>query len=221
MYAIQVVAALLLLVSCSAPKHTKFNASNDSLNSKTTPDFETVHSRVLAPFCTSCHSQYNDYASAQREASAIAESIAAQRMPKNGGPLPEALQALVQRWVSAGAPERAEQTPVKPEPVVLEPLWSSIDALILTPRCLVCHNPQGKAKFLDLSTRNAIYWARDRLFGPGEGKRLLDFNTPENSYLLTVIQDPIEPMPPVWSNIRRLNAAEIAALTEWIGLGLP
>ncbi len=216
-------ATVLLLSACAKSEHLRFDSNIDRFgNSKVEPAFETVRSLILTPYCVSCHQQYSTYTSTQREAQAIYTAVTANRMPKGaGGMLPDSLKALLQRWVAAGAPEQPGQIPSDPELVVLQPNWNSIHALIITPRCLVCHNPQGQAKFLDLSSRQAIYMARNRIFGPGEGKTLLDFDKPGSSYLLDVIQDPVEPMPPVLSNIRRLNKAEIDTLIEWIGLGLP
>ena len=50
---------------------------------------------------------------------------------------------------------------------------------------------------------------------------MFDFENPEQSYMLEVIQDPLEPMPPLDSGIPQLTEEEIAVLQEWIRLGLP
>ncbi|NJL23880.1 MAG: hypothetical protein HC902_00960 [Calothrix sp. SM1_5_4] len=139
-------------------------------------------------------------------------------MPKTGGPLSNSLKELLKAWVDAGAPEFAGQAPIS-EPIEILPEWNSIYDHIISSRCLVCHNPNGQAKFLDLSTRQAIFSSRDRIFG--DGKKLIDFTNPDQSYLIEVTQDEVEPMPPVWSSIRRLNDEEIRVLKQWIRLGLP
>jgi hypothetical protein len=123
--------------------------------------------------------------------------------------------------VDAGAPEfSGANSGQKPEePLGLEPNWKSISELIVFPKCLVCHNPNGEAKFLDLSTRQSFFEKRDELFG--EGQKFLDFLDPANSYVIGVITDEFEPMPPEYSGLPRLNEDEVRTLMEWIGLGLP
>lgn len=104
-------------------------------------------------------------------------------------------------------------------PTELKPEWKAVAALILLPKCSGCHNPDGSAKFLDLSTRQAIFKDRNRVFA--SGRKLADLENPENSYLLEVINDPLEPMPPKSSKIPRLNQDEVQVIGEWIQLGLP
>lgn len=192
---------------------------------KSALDFSLIQSLIFAPgsagHCIDCHQNYNSYNAVKNELRAISAAINSNRMPKTGGPLSDSLKQTLQAWIDAGAPEKATQAPKDPEPIVLQPNWKSVSENILFPRCLICHNPQGQAKFLDLSSRQVIFQARDRIFGEGAGKKLLDFDSPQNSYLLDVIQDPNEPMPPISSNIPRLNAEEIQVLADWIGLGLP
>ena len=71
----------------------------------------------------------------------------------------------------------------------------------------------AKQNFLDLSTRQNFFDQRHNL--------LNNFEDVENSYLIEIITDPEEPMPPTWSNIERLNEEEVKTLIEWIKKGLP
>ena len=71
----------------------------------------------------------------------------------------------------------------------------------------------GKQSFLDLSTRQKFFDRRHDL--------LNNFEDVENSYLIEVITDPDEPMPPPYSNIERLNEEEVKTLIDWIKKGLP
>lgn len=100
----------------------------------------------------------------------------------------------------------------------LEATSVSIFANLLKPRCVVCHNPQGQARFLDLSSRGVIFAARDRVFAGGD--KLLDLINPENSYLIKVIEDPVETMPPPTSSLKPLDTREIEVLKMWIQSGL-
>jgi mono/diheme cytochrome c family protein len=92
-------------------------------------------------------------------------------------------------------------------------LWS----LVFNPRCVACHNPSGQARFLDLSSPEVVRSQRDRLFGE---EKLIDESEPANSYLIKVILDPVEPMPPISSGLTQLNKNEITAIEEWIRDGL-
>lgn len=181
-------------------------------------DFAQVQTEIFQPRCVSCHQQYSSYSGVIRELDAIVTSVQLDRMPKTGGPLSRIQKQVLASWVAMGAPEISGDS-ADLDPVLLEPIWSSVFENIITPHCLVCHNPQGQAGFLDLSTRLAIFSMRDHIFGGG--KTFLNFDSPEDSYLIEIVLDDVEPMPPIWSNIRRLNESEIRVLTDWIALGLP
>lgn len=142
-------------------------------------------------------------------------------MPKNAVPLSDNLKTLLQAWVAAGAPETAGGPPSQMTAPPLAPNWDSVSKNIIFPRCIVCHNPSGQAKFLDLSNRLTFFQARNRVFPAAAGVKLIDIDNPASSYFLTVIEDPVEPMPPIASNIPRLNPDQIATLTNWFALGLP
>lgn len=183
-------------------------------------EFATVKEAIFAPRCTSCHQQYDTYQGVVRELAAIQNSVQSNRMPKSGGPLTDNQKALLNAWIAQGAPQSTESRPTEPEqPEALAPTWKSLSENVLIPKCLVCHNPQGQAKFLDLSTRQAIFANRNQVFL--DGSKLINLDQPEESYLVKIINDQDEPMPPPSSNIPRLTPQESNILTEWIRLGLP
>lgn len=204
-----------LLFGCSPARHLP-GAGPEGLGKSSRNDFAAVKRLVFEPYCVGCHSQFRSYNSVIREISAIGETVKAGRMPKNAV-LGEDLKALLEYWIRNGAPN--EPGSIKEPGDVLRPVTSSIFDNILIPKCLVCHNPQGQAKFLDLSSRQAIFSARNRTFGAGI--HLIDFENVEMSYLIQVVQDPAEPMPPVWSKIPLLTEGELRVLKDWISLGLP
>lgn len=210
-----------LLSSCgNYLKQKKALASFDQTQQEIlSSDFQSVKEVVFSPRCIECHSQYESYSAVKREIQAIRISVEAGRMPKTGGPLSESQKNILYAWIDRGAPESAGETPVAQEPETMTPDWKSISENIITPKCLVCHNPSGQAAFLDLTSRQSLFENRNRVFG--SGLKLLDFENPDNSYLLQVITDPDEPMPPVFSNISRLNEEEVSMIREWIRLGLP
>ncbi len=212
---------MLLLASCgNYSNETPFKVREIEL-SEVELDFATIKSAILTPHCIACHSQYNSYAGTKREISRMISVVNNNRMPKNAPALSSNLKSLLDAWAERGAPEFAGQDPSEPPPVVLTPDWKSIAENIIVPKCVVCHNPQGQAKFLDLSSRQVIFDARNELFG--DDQKLIDLDAPENSYLISVITDEFEPMPPPppISNFGRLSAEEVSVLTKWIELGLP
>lgn len=217
---LNLLTIILMLSSCGNYSEQK-GAEEKNVNLSSEPiDFSLVQEKIFSSHCVSCHQQYASYAGVRRELDSISAAINANRMPKAGGPLTDGLKQLLQSWIADGAPEVVGQTP-KTDPESLQPTWKSMYDNIISPRCLVCHNSGGQAKFLDLSTRQAIFSRRNEIFGPDEGMKLVDFDFPEQSYLIEIVKDEVEPMPPTWSNIRRLNNNEIQIFIEWIRLGLP
>jgi hypothetical protein len=211
----------IFLSSCNYAE--KKDAGGSTVNVATSNlDFAAVKSAVFAPRCLACHQQYDTFAGVKNEIASIAAAVSSDRMPKSGGPLDDNLKKILREWIELGAPEIKGAVAAPPTVIALEPNWNSIALNIVNKKCLVCHSPQGQAKFLDLSTRQAFFSGRNRTFGPsGAEKKLLDFETPEKSYLIDVVEDPVEPMPPTWSNIERLTSQELKVLQDWIGLGLP
>lgn len=211
----------VLLSSCGNyfDQKTTEPALNQSTQEKLSSDFSSVKEIVFSARCVSCHQQYNNYQGVIRELSAIQAAVNSNRMPKSGGPLTDSQKVILATWIAKGAPDQAGHPSEPNLPVVLEPTWKSLSENVIFPKCLVCHNPQGQAKFLDLSNRQIIFDSRDRVFG--NGTKLIDLDSPDKSYLLQILNDDEEPMPPVWSNIPRLTQDELKTLNQWLSRGLP
>jgi hypothetical protein len=137
-------------------------------------------------------------------------------MPKRGPELSEKLKTILREWISAGAPSGDDTAPSDD---VYGPNWKTVSQKIFIPKCLVCHNPEGQAKFLDLSSRQVIFNARNTSFE--DDRKLINIEEPDKSYLVDVIVDEDEPMPPKWSNISTLSSEDVILIKEWISLGLP
>lgn len=181
--------------------------------------FEEVKTKILEPHCLRCHIQYNQYDSVKIESKQILDAVLGNRMPKNAAPLSPDLKGILAQWVTSGAPLGGDTAP-PPVDQELKPNWESLSRRVIAPKCMVCHNPNGQASFLDLSTRQAIFENRDRDYF---GQKLIDFEQPEESYLVSIVQDEFEPMPPPppVSNLERLTDREVEALIQWIKKGLP
>lgn len=217
---INILIGSLFLSSCGnyLYKKTAQKSLSQSEQEQMSSNFLSVKRIVFLKSCTTCHQQYNTYQGVIRELAAIQEAVNSNRMPKSGSPLTEAQKEILLAWVSKGAPDQAD-TPVEPSmPMSLEPTWKSLSENVIFPKCLVCHNPQGQAKFLDLSSRQIIYDNRNRIFGVS---KFIDLEDSENSYLVQVINDNEEPMPPAWSNIPRLTQEELKVFNQWLSRGLP
>ena len=182
-------------------------------------DFETVNIKIFSVRCVGCHQQYSTYQGVFKELTAIQDAVKNNRMPKSGRPLDNAQKELLAKWISGGAPEKSDGLIPPDTPEILEPNWNSLLANLIVPKCLVCHNPNGQAKFLDLSTRQKIYDSRNRLFA--DNIKLINLDSIDQSYLLQILSDVEEPMPPVWSKISRLTVNESLVFKQWLALGLP
>lgn len=211
---LRILALSFVLFSCG--NYEEFKEDPANLFTRVAPNlavtFSEVEKQVLTPRCVQCHPGYNDYETVRANLNGIAASVASNRMPQNG-PLSERQKGLLLGWIAAGAPQ-GTVTPIRPNPDdnELRPTYASISRLVLGKKCVVCHNPQGRVPFLDLSTREAIWLQRDSL---------LNFKKPEESYLLEVIQDPFEPMPPLGSPFEQVTDEEVEVLKEWISKGMP
>ncbi len=199
-----------LFYSCGNSQEFKEAPLSPIINNLETTTFEDVKAEVFEASCIQCHSTYDQYDVISSDLDAITNSIRSLRMPKNGS-LTSQQMDVFNKWISAGAP--GPTTTVAPQkPIELEATYESVNQLIFAKRCTVCHSPQGQVPFLDLSSRFAIFEQRNYL---------LDFENPDRSYLLEVIQDPFEPMPPKDSPFEQLSDKEIKVLQRWIGLGMP
>ncbi len=229
---IRILIALLsvfLFTACGAYYQKKFDEvtlpPNSDQNGKPSTGiaFDVVKKNILEPSCIKCHQNYSFYDSVKQDIDKIVQNVETDRMPKNSSPLSAAQKKLLSDWVADGAQDKvanvdpAKPTEPKPEDM-LAPNWASLSRKVFFARCTTCHSPNGEAKFLDLSSRQAVFESYNRMY---EGKPLLNFEKPSESYLLDVIQDPDEPMPPKKSKLEPLTQAEIDVLTEWIRLGLP
>jgi len=208
---------ILIILSVSCGNYTDLKTEPDQTSISALPlealNFENIKTSVLNESCLQCHKAYENYNAVKGDIDKILAQIGSDQMPLNMAPLKDEQKNLLRAWKLAGTPfdsDDTDSTPTEPE---LEPLWESVSVKIIFPKCVSCHNPNGQASFLDLSTRQSFFDNRDYL--------LNNFEDVENSYLIEVITDPDEPMPPKWSSFEQLNEKEISTLIEWIQKGLP
>lgn len=207
------IFTLILLTSCGNSVEFKESPIPEFRGTfpVTALTFENINNQILKPNCIQCHAGYSDYETVFSERENILDAVLKGRMPKNAPALDDDLKALLNAWVKEGAPAGGGNT--APVPTKLVATWESLSKKVIFPKCVQCHNPNGQASFLDLSTRQKFFDQRHDL--------LNNFEDVENSYLIEVITDPDEPMPPEYSNIERLNEEEVKTLIEWIKKGLP
>lgn len=209
MKTIVLILAGLVLSSCGDRTPLQFQEQKDAtLTSEI--DFVSVKKIIIGPKCVSCHRQYDTYSGVTADLDKIMSAVESERMPKNSKPLSDTQKEFLRKWVALGAPAGEQSQP--DDNGELKATWTSLSAKVFGSKCIQCHNPAGEAKFLDLSSREAIWKEREKLF---------NFDDPAASYFITVISDPEEPMPPVWSGLPRLEEKEIEVLKKWIGEGLP
>ena len=207
-----IVLSAIVLASCGSPKH-EGGPSGEEAQEKALPlSFESVQTQILSTSCVKCHDHYTSYEGILAELPRMADSIAQGRMPK-GGALSAANKKLFADWVAAGAPEKVGQDTGGdiPKPVIL-PNWKSLQTALFRPHCVACHSPQGEVPWLDFTTYESIMSEKDELF---------DEDDPAASYILEVILDPEEPMPPLESDVPRVNQDHLRNLVLWIEAGFP
>lgn len=201
----------LTLASCGdyyEAKEDGFDVTNvNELNGEI--NFDKIKNEILTPHCIKCHKGYDDYQNVKNDISKIERAIRTGTMPKNDEPLSTKKHELVLGWIKGGM---KQGNIISPPNNSDEVIFSNIANKILYPKCVFCHSQDGQASFLDLSNRQSIFEARNGL---------LDFDDPDASYLLEVVKDEQEPMPPSWSGIEKLNKNEIDLLKEWIKRGIP
>lgn len=174
-------------------------------------NFAKINADIMQTSCVKCHKAYGDYETVFNERNKILSAVLENRMPKNAPALNDELKGLLAAWVNIGAPLGSGGNDSGTRE--LEPTWESLSIKIFFPKCVQCHNPDGQASFLDLSTRQSFFDNRNDL--------LNNFEDVENSYLFEVLNDPDEPMPPAFSGIGVLSEQEKAVIKEWVEKGLP
>lgn len=204
---------LMFLISCGNSVEFKKNPMPKFQGGVivTNITFDEISNQILKPQCIKCHAGYGDYGAVFAEKEGILDAVLKGRMPKNAPALNNNLKAVLNEWVRGGAPSGDGSAP--PTPTKLVATWESLSKKVIFRKCVQCHNPDGRAEFLDLSTRQKFFEQRHDL--------LNNFVDAKNSYLIQVITDPEEPMPPPWSKVEPVTAEELRVLIEWIEKGLP
>lgn len=207
---------LALIISCGNYEELKSEPSSsfDNIRAVSGLTFADIQKQVIGPKCITCHAGYTNYSAVKADLSKILREVLSDNMPKKpNAPLTDDEKSLLVSWQEDGAPlGNVVAIEPSPEDDGLQPNWKSISKNILQKKCTACHNPQGEQAFLPFTTRLEMFSKRDKLF---------NFDEPEKSYILEVIQDSFEPMPPLDSPFKSVTQDEINVLTEWIRLGLP
>lgn len=207
------IIIFLTLISCGNKTELKEEIPSFALNRFPVEElnFEIVKTNIFEKSCTQCHPGYSDYNTVKADAQKILDQVLTNRMPKDASALSDDLKAILNAWVRAGSPRGGDNEDNVPEELVAT--WDSLSKKIFFPKCVSCHNANGQANFLELADRQDFFDNREYL--------LNNFEDVENSYLVEVISDPDEPMPPFWSPFTQLTKEEIAIVKEWIEKGLP
>ena len=191
--------------------------------------FQDVFNQVLDKDknCTECHNSYSNYQIVFSKADSILKAVLSDRMPKNKSPLSNELKAILASWVKYGAPNiPGLVSEMKP----LEPTFESLLVNVFAPKCLDCHSGIVGAPgpiIYNFSTY-MDFIESDKNFQFRNGIGLVDQSAPEDSELILLVTDKIEPMPPLKlrgvppeSLPKQLTEDEVNVLIEWIAKGYP
>lgn len=221
---IELTILAFLLSSCGNYFEMKddsgFGPNFDGLSGATV-DFQMIRDQIITPHCIKCHKGYNKYESVVKDITKIEDTINAGTMPKKAEPLSSELRILLARWVAGGminsqANDQTEPTP-EPQPIDVY-TYKYISENIFEAKCVKCHNADRAKGDIDLSSRQKIFEARNNT--DLMGNIFLDFDKPEESYLLKVLKDEEFPMPPKRTGMV-VTDEEYEILKEWIKRGLP
>lgn len=212
-----VVGILLLFTLLSCGNYEEFRESTSSFGSFSPVlglGFSDIRKNVLDSSCLQCHRNYERYEAVVKDLEKIMAAVRSDRMPKDRSALSVEQKTLLFSWAAAGAPRGSSSGGDSGGggTLPLAPTWASVSQNILFAKCVVCHSANGQVPFPSFETRNEMFAIRDQFF---------DFDRPEDSYFFEVIEDPIDPMPPVESGFEKLSQTELEVLKEWIRLGLP
>ncbi len=207
------VMALLNLIGCG--NYEEFKEDPSAAFTNILPNnaltFKTVKEEVLKDNCISCHANYANYSDVLSDIEAIKSEVISGSMPK-GSALSQDKKTLLLSWIAGGAQRGVLAIEPAPDENITTATYASINRNILQKKCIACHNPQGEVPWMDFSTRLSLFNLRDELF---------NFSDAPSSYILEVITDSAEPMPPYDSPFDMVTDEELSILTEWIRLGLP
>ncbi len=188
--------------------------------------FSSIYSKVFLHNCIGCHGNsggvnLESYPEVRRHLPKIMQStITTRQMPKLPNlPLSAEQLGILNAWIQAGAPEAAEAERPLPLPR-LEATFASIKAVLLEPKCLMCHAPGKPTARVPLVTK------RDLLDSPLD--IVIPGNAAESGLILSVTHsNPNKLMPPERdekgqpTGFSRLSEREIQVLIDWINAGAP
>ncbi|HET9237410.1 MAG TPA: hypothetical protein VFO10_09175 [Oligoflexus sp.] len=113
-FLMSVLLAVAPLSGCNFKEEKDDGAETVTVDPATPVSFAEIQSKVLEPYCISCHSSgggnqggvnLDGYAAAKAEAAEIQRStVDSKRMPK-GGAMSADLRALLGAWIAQGTPE--------------------------------------------------------------------------------------------------------------------
>jgi uncharacterized membrane protein len=198
-----------------------------------------VQTNVLST-CTDCHKpgQHNptlaSFSDIKTNMTAIRNKVLDNSMPKASGgyaPLTDCQKAILDRWVSLGAPENTEEQigtlsacrSLVEEPVIipiaLAPLtYETLKTRILQKRCLTCHRADLKPNDPEIEAASFLFYPYSEIVGrpriwaaPAEQSKIINMVTRRDS----------KQMPPDDSNVPVLTDDEVDFIKRWIDAGKP
>jgi len=179
--------------------------------------YQNLNEQVFTPSCIECHSKKDNgegdkggvnlesYATVTKNLDRLFVAVfyEAKMPPKK--PLSNTQLDLLAAWIAAGAPEEAP---------VLKSTFSSIEKIVISQKCIQCHNPKGKARHVPLTNYKDLINPNSTVIVPGH---------PEKSDLyidISKAEDDEDRMPPPKAS-KRLSDDWIGKIKQWIDDGAP
>jgi uncharacterized membrane protein len=211
------LVALVVFAGCNYynPSHP-VGAENVPAQEMENPDFSTVQSHIIQPYCATCHGasgagnvSLDSYAHVKKFLNAVQDSVVVKGNMPPGKPLSKELQQLLVNWISNGAPETHQNPGQGPQPVPsaappeeLKPTFSSLVANVFSPKCAMCHDTSNQQPITDYQYLKKSGWIVPKDLAKSTLYKAITDNGPQG-------------MPPG----DHLSTDEIKAIATWITNG--
>ncbi len=179
-------------------------------------NFKYIYTRIIEPKCSICHDSSNklqleSYDDISRNIDRIKTAVFVKKSMPKIAKLTESEENLLWHWLQLNVPYYSKSAPA--ELPALIPTFDSIYERIFVSRCIICHNPSGRAHKMPLDKKTLLN-SPYGIVVPGK---------PEESTLIRDLEHTSEEpdmfMPPPSKGLKKLSIEEISVIKTWIANG--
>lgn len=201
-----------ILKGSQGDENLNFSLPSDKISELS---YSVLNQKIFASKCVSCHGtagniSLESYADVAKNIDLIKKVVFVEKsMPKKGFLTDEELSYLW-NWIKIGAPEKASDGGVSPEPEPILPTYDSINTRVFQTSCKECHNPTGTGKRI-LLDKSSLLNSPLELVIPG--------NPDESGLVIDLERTDDKRMPPAKEGYSALKDEAKIAIRKWIESG--